>query len=164
MKGKVAVLTGPAFGHPYSSAEGAGLPVAVSASSVSEPGAVPPTLIAAVPTSGAWVDGPGRGGGGGAFPPDDAPALARHAAAGEGNRGRACDRREGGRSAAGGAGAGRAGDDHRSGGGRECVAEVQTANGHRVGVADREGERRGPTDRGRIRRKRPGERDPGGGE
>jgi len=48
-----------AFGHPYSSAEGAGLPVVVSASSVSEPGAVPPTLIAAVPTSGAWVLGPG---------------------------------------------------------------------------------------------------------
>src|SRR3990172_6882566 len=63
MKGKVAVLTGPAFGHPYSSAEGAGLPVAVSASSVSEPGAVPPTLIAAVPTSGAWVLGRGWGGG-----------------------------------------------------------------------------------------------------
>src|SRR4030042_2129508 len=63
MKGKGAVSIGPALGHPYVSTEGAGLPEVASASSVSEPGEVPPRLMAAVPTSGAWVDGAGCGGG-----------------------------------------------------------------------------------------------------
>src|SRR3990172_412617 len=67
----------------------------------------------------------------------------------------------GGWAAAGGPGAGRAGHDHRAGAGRQVVVEAQVAEGDRVRVADGEGQRRGPTDRSRIRRKRLGDRDQG---
>src|SRR5215211_2818583 len=62
-KGNVAVLMGPAFAHPYVNIEGAaGLPEVASASANTEPGAVPPTLIAAVSTFVACVFAAGNGG------------------------------------------------------------------------------------------------------
>ena len=67
--GNVAVLRGPALAHPYVSMEGAaGLPEVVSASAEMDPGAVPPTLIAAVSTSVACVLAAGKGGDVPAYP------------------------------------------------------------------------------------------------
>src|SRR3990172_6257863 len=63
MKGCMEVSSVTEPGHPYRSSEGAGLPEVASASSNSDPGTVPPTLMAAVLTSGACVDGAGCGGG-----------------------------------------------------------------------------------------------------
>jgi hypothetical protein len=62
-KGNVAVLMGPAFAQPYVSMEGAaGLPDVASASAETGPGAVPPTLIAAIVTFAACVFAAGKGG------------------------------------------------------------------------------------------------------
>jgi len=65
IKGKVVGTIGPAVGHPYVRMEGAaGLPEVASPSADREPGAVPPTLIAAVSTFVACVFAAGKGGAG----------------------------------------------------------------------------------------------------
>jgi hypothetical protein len=57
------VFIGPAFAQPYVNMDGAaGLPDVASASAETEPGAVPPTLIAAVATLAACVFAAGKGG------------------------------------------------------------------------------------------------------
>src|SRR5437016_5377600 len=63
MNGKVEVTMGPFFSQPYKRIEGKGLPVVPSAFAVTGPGAVPPTLMAAVATLPACVSAAGKGGG-----------------------------------------------------------------------------------------------------